>query len=753
MKARPLQVLAAVAVVVLVACVLFWPLVRGALGGEKRFLEWDVPEQYWPDLVYLCDALHDGELPSWNPYDRAGYPWYADPQTGAYHPLNWGICLLAGSAPALGWAEARVVLGFVLAGLFGLLWLRRLKLPWGPAVLGAVVIQTAPFMRHNWELNLTLAFAWLPLMLWAAERAVCERRYADGAVLGLAVALCAWTGSPPAFWLAALFCGCYTLVRLVGTCRGQDAWTWLAAVRSLFAAAVFSLGLVAAVVWPGLQLASRSVQAGRSFSDIAAGSLAPGQLSALLWPQVGNHLYPGLFVLLLSMLCLLRPLRRKAVQMLPGRWFFLVAAVLAVLLALGDHTPVFGLAYDLVAGFSLFRLPHRYEAWLGPALGALAAGGLAWLGTPVVAARLRGWRPTKYVAAAAAGLGVILAAAGVGWGPAGVCLAAGVAGGAILLPRLGVHHGLVGALLAVVLLCDVSQTLPPERHTAPGASPAGETSGVLQRAAGTRHDWRYMDEFVLSCRSGTRLGRRDLRGYQDPLMLKSQERVLAALAGHPRLAEQFNVRYALCGPHFIHGWNRHYLPPPGELLRIPGARDLGRGVIELPGALPAAYWVPLHRLERAPDRSTALKRLAGLAPAPIAILEGTVDGPRDRPDPHGLAVRPERSEPARRFELERDRLSFVIEAPADGMVVVNETWYPGWRATVDGRQVPIHRVNALVRGIYVDAGTHRVRMEFAPFDGAASRWALLATLAAALLTILGGLLFHRGDGDGTQGMS
>lgn len=750
MRSRPLQLVGAVLGVVVVACVLFWPLVRGALGGEERFLEWDVPEQYWPDLVYLCDALHQGELPLWNPYDRAGYPWYADPQAGIYQPLNWAVCLLAGPTPALGWAETRVVLGFVLAGLFGLLWLRRLKLPWGPALLGAVVIQTAPFMRHNWELNLTLTYAWLPLMLWAAERAVTERRYADGAVLGLAVALCGWTGSPPAFWLAAVFCALYTLVRLVGVCRGQDAWVWLAAVRTLFAALAFSVGLLAAVVVPGTRLAAHSVQAGRSFADLAAGGLAPGQLLALVWPLSGNHLYPGLLTLLLAMLAMVRPLRRKAVQMLPARWFFLAVAVVAVLLALGDHTPVFGWVHALGAGFSMFRLPHRYEAWLGPAFGALAAGGLAWLGAPVVAGRLRNWAAAKYLAIAATGAGAVLAVSGAGWGPAGVCLGTGVVFGASLVRRVGVHHMMTGLVLALVLLFDVSQTLPPGRHTAPGASPVGDQEAVLARVPGTRDAWRYMDEFGISCRSGTRLGRRDLRGYQDPLLLQSQERMLAALGGHPRLAEQFNVRYALCGPHFIHGWNRHYLPPPDELLQIPGARDRGRGVIELPDALPAAYWVPMHRLERAPDRSTALKRLADLAPTPVAILDGAVDGPRDRPGPHGLAVRPVRSVPASGFELERDRLSFSVRAPAAGMVVVNETWYPGWRARVDGAEVPIHRVNALVRGVYVETGDHRISMEFAPFDGRIFQWALLATLVAALITMLTGLL-HRRSGEEAPG--
>ena len=117
------------------------PIVVGALTGEPRFFEWDVPEQYWPDLVYLCDALHDGELPYWNPYDRGGYPYYADPQASTYHPINWAICAVAGPSPSLGWATARTVSAFFLCGIFALLWLRRLDVPWSGAVLGAVAMR------------------------------------------------------------------------------------------------------------------------------------------------------------------------------------------------------------------------------------------------------------------------------------------------------------------------------------------------------------------------------------------------------------------------------------------------------------------------------------------------------------------------------------------------------------------------------------------------------------------------------------
>ena len=46
--------------------------------------------------------------------------------------------------------------------------------------------------------------------------------------------------------------------------------------------------------------------------------------------------------------------------------------------------------------------------------------------------------------------------------------------------------------------------------------------------------------------------------------------------------------------------------------------------------------------------------------------------------------------------------------------MVADAWFPGWRARIDGRDIPIHRVNQLLRGVIVDAGQHQIEMTFEP---------------------------------------
>lgn len=675
----------AVGSVIAFAIVLFWPMVVGLVTGEPRWFEWDVPEQYWPDLVYLCDALHEGTLPLWNPYDRAGYPYYADPQSGAYHPLNWAICGLAGSSPGPAWADARVVLGFVLAGLFGIGWLREMKHSWSAAIVGAALLMAAPFMRHNWELNLTGAFAWCAAMLWAIERIVQRREVLDGLWLALAVGGCAWVGSPPALWQACTFSALYALTRV-----------WSTPTRSLAAPAliaiVASVGLIGVVIAPGITLSEHSVQAGRSFASIAEGAL--DDLSAIWVPRPGNHLHVGWIAMSLGVFALVR--KRPAVL---GAWCL---AIVAVAMTLGGT--IFHVAFDYVPGVSLFRLPHRYEAWLGPISAIWAAQGLEAL------------RETELPRPPAWAVGLLGLSAGLTlaiFEDTHAISALLLAVGGVLALRHHLETPIFGLALGMLVLLEVTLAMPPERHLRTGPRPGLDTAPLIDA---TRREWRYVDEFGVSCRSGTRTRHRELRGYQDPLTLRRFSRFLGSMREHPQLAMQLNARWVLPGPHFIHGWNRHFLPPPAELARLPNTHEQSRDThkrLEFRDALPFAYWVPWEATEQVRDEDSAMDSLKAQAPDRLALLEevegimGVFEGPRrsrfEEIDAYDV-------------ELERDSLRFRIDVPSDGVVVVNEAWYPGWKAWVGDQETPIFRANLVVRAIPIKSGSRRVEMRFEPRD-------------------------------------
>ena len=76
-----------------------------------------------------------------------------------------------------------------------------------------------------------------------------------------------------------------------------------------------------------------------------------------------------------------------------------------------------------------------------------------------------------------------------------------------------------------------------------------------------------------------------------------------------------------------------------------------------------------------------------------------------------------------------------FDAPTTGLLVLKDVYADGWRATLDGRDVPIIRVNGLVRAVLVPTtGPHEVRFTYRPRTLASGAWLSLAT--AVLLVAL-----------------
>ena len=86
--------------------------------------------------------------------------------------------------------------------------------------------------------------------------------------------------------------------------------------------------------------------------------------------------------------------------------------------------------------------------------------------------------------------------------------------------------------------------------------------------------------------------------------------------------------------------------------------------------------------------------------------------------------------------------SIIVETGAarPGILVLTDTFYPGWRVTVDGAPASLLRANYLFRGVYVPAGAHRVEFTYhpAPFQRG------LLVSALALVVVLVTLLWPPG---------
>ena len=100
----------------------------------------------------------------------------------------------------------------------------------------------------------------------------------------------------------------------------------------------------------------------------------------------------------------------------------------------------------------------------------------------------------------------------------------------------------------------------------------------------------------------------------------------------------------------------------------------------------------------------------------------------------GEAVAQDHSSVVTLQKYEPNQLTYQVESSKGGVVVFSEIYYPEWTATVDGEEVPVGRVNYILRAIRVKPGKHTVVLSF--FPKSVNRTETIAYISFALLVVL-----------------
>ena len=83
---------------------------------------------------------------------------------------------------------------------------------------------------------------------------------------------------------------------------------------------------------------------------------------------------------------------------------------------------------------------------------------------------------------------------------------------------------------------------------------------------------------------------------------------------------------------------------------------------------------------------------------------------------------------------EPDRLVYDVKSTNGGVLVFSEIYYPGWTATIDGNDVPVGRVNYVLRALNMKPGNHKVELTFKPKTVVMTE--RIANTASAILVII-----------------
>ncbi len=361
-------------IVLVAACLaFFWT----PLTSPQTSILWDAADYYYVVQKYFSEEILAGRMPFWTPYIWSGYPFLADPQVGAWYPLNWPFFLL-GVGPKTIFAENFL---HSLGACFGAYFLALRLLRNRPAALFAGLCYglSGYFVGHSSHTTMLQAAAWMPWLLLAFHYALHERKAKYIALAVLAAGILIVAGHFQTTLYSFLALGLFAIAQAIV----QPPL----AIRSLTLGLAIPAGgtiLSAVHTLPGLELVANSIRSSLEAVTRTEGFLRPGSLVTLFYPDYYGvlssaykgpaditqfYLYAGVLLVPLAVL----GYRQRAVL-----WAGLLLTVVPVWYALGHPGGLYYLMARLPA-FSSVRAP--INVWFVPSLGLalLAASGFVWI--------------------------------------------------------------------------------------------------------------------------------------------------------------------------------------------------------------------------------------------------------------------------------------------------------------------------------------------------------------------------------------
>lgn len=544
-----------------------------------------------------------------------------------------------------------------------------------------------------------------------------------------------------------------------GTNRGENSGGNVVASVGASAQAKGGLDREEAMSWslPPEELVSLAIPGFFGLSRQEAGD-NPKNITSFYWGRMNftqTQTYMGLLPWLLLPLPLI--FRRDRYT-----WLALAAVVLGTLFSMGKYTPFYNFLFDHFPGINRFRVPKMMMFIPVFGLGVLAARGLDLLLDPAV----RGTRAFKrYV------LGIIGVPALLGvmlllelglrdlwlkqlmdmigqptryepasndlilqrWGNlvTETGLAALMAGLCAVVVGL-YYRGKLAArllpwLLIALFLADVGRVnakflfLVDEPHRDTGAKTPEIT--YLTNALGKDKQYRTLPlggDPMPYAAAGI-----PVMFTSNPVQQRRWQDFLDGFNLASSMPDIINVRYLVGEKKQI---EQDQAVLGGKFVPVFAAPNTGNLILENRSVLPKGWLVPAAGRVAAPQEALSVLQNPAFDPRKVALVES--DSPIRLADPNGAI--PATAGQVQLQHYEGERIDLTADVAVNAMLVLGEKYYPGWRATVDGKETQVYPVDYILRGIYLTPGRHKVEFVFDPMPFKVGKYLTLASFALFL---------------------
>ena len=717
----------------------------------------DLVTQWYPWRLQLSRSVRSLELPAWNPHNSLGAPFLAVPWNAVFSPLTFVYYVLP--VPAA-WALL-FALRPTLAALFTWLLCRRIGATETGAAVGAVIFAFCGFMTGFQGRPHVDTCIWLPLVCLCVHRMRHHPSAGNTALVAVSFALTALSGHPElALHITivgvayATWCVLSPPFEVGGDTKRAGRWRF----GTLFVVAgILAVGLAAVQIVPSLEWLH---QINRPLVGAHWGARPVAEIVSFVSRDFQHNLnsagvaipegasYVGMLALLTFPLAFLHRNRHEATF-----WVLMLAAVLQVVYARGpvawlvDRTPVLGNIPNwrllFVADFSLAVLAalaiSGLDGWHGRTRNGTSGGAqsLPWWLTGTGVTLVSGelvilWHLTI----ARNGLNRQSAAA-MGGSIAFAILAFAVV---VVFIRSGAHGGKTAVVALVAVAVDLGSaaygSIPFFRPRQ--VFPETPTFEFLRDNTGEGFRVASVD-----CTYGVNFeaayGLFAPSGYD--CRLERSSRVLVSvcnasdnlavetpkvLASGPGLLDMLSVKYLVATTCNDSVARLRSAPERFKPVFSSGSVTVFQNLSALPQAtLVSGRGV---RVMTAQDALKAVLRLDFDPRHEVIVEEAVLDQP-----PIGVAPRL-RSSVIKLLEARDSRRAYRINAPERSLLVLSESWYPGWRVSVDGVEARLLHANYALMGVAVESGLHTVVFSFAPGNLLAAAFVSgVCLLTAALL--------------------
>ncbi|OAM89068.1 hypothetical protein AW736_14820 [Termitidicoccus mucosus] len=754
----------------------------------KIFLSRDMLSGFFQTAVFETQGLLNGDTPFWNPYWGGGKPLIADTTSQAFYPPN---ILFLFFQPALA-MNLFWLLHFFIGGLGMWFFCRQINVAAAAAFIAGVSFMFGTWLVAQLEFPFNgAAGVWVPwifgMLARFHARLAADGGYPPGEIwrqrrlvgaLALLFAVQFFANFPEMIIYPGVGYALYIIAAVISERKWRTGVTLL-----LFVGVSGLVGLLMTLpqivsMW---ELLPYSERAGTFDSRFDMASMQPAHLLGVIFPFLGGfpgwpdkHWESGLFEYWIGAFYLgALPVVSApfAFLDLSGRrkiwaWVATAMILIGVLLSLGAHTPLYGWWHAHVPLMNRFRFPAKFLVLVVLGLLVLAAlgidtllrrpsvtdkknktltmglgvvvmvGGLfaaaLWM-KPDFAVDLLGNAQAKIpeeTLARAARLGL------VAWGFLALAFAWTLAARKSRFPtsRLAV----AGALLAFANLLVVSRQLHP---AAAGGAIVAPMPVLREHLADVHYrafspysavqQYLYADprpEIYLWARQagsgGMWLADGVHQQYQAGTKFLKWHHLNSVIYGQNAAAancalDWFGVKWLVQGAPWqnvlwgnasrdLRVIERATALPRFKLFDTVAVAATDSEVLSKLAAGQASPGMPLAE----PACWYGAKEMRGSVPSPDAAVSGATIG---------------------RLEIELIKNSRVIlrtEAAGARLLWFGDTWYPGWRAFIDGQETPIHRVNYMFMGIGVPAGQHRIEFKFVP-----RHFVLCTIISLSILTL------------------